>query len=292
MYGIDMHNFKTLISCQRNLDFHPEVPWSDLLPLYCFEDELLCGFHAKDKTHHETHEATVIEFKNHNLPQCLKVLHPYLSFPEISRLAERISVRFPKHTHPESKEWVQQLWRLYGYQPREDLLILATKITALPFAVQQWLTQKKLAPQDLAPLRAVNDLNILNDYWEILLSLNPSKSEGTKGIELLVELILMGHSKETLNTHATTTQSWLSFLQSLRYPLSTQQDLHAESKIRTLHWPAKSEARWVRRGDRSGVELKLFFSNPEELKINLVRLEKISRDVDGNNTLAELWSKN
>lgn len=294
-----MYQFKKMESCQRNLDFHPDNIWPELLPLYCHDDELLCGFQRRTLDHE-----SVIDLKNQNLSLCLKTIYPSLSFPELSRLIAQLLVRYPHNS-----SLTNEMWGHYGYQPRENLTLLAQKVIALPLDIQHWLSQKKFAPQDLAPLRALDDLSVLDDYWDDLLLANPSKSEGVKWLEMLIELILMGVSKEQLmlsstasaDSHADasttrstthTTAQWLSHLHALRYPLATQQTSLAEQKIRAFAWPPKSEARWTRRGDRSGVELKLFFANPQELKINTLRLEKIAQTLDNNTQWDELWSKN
>ncbi len=99
----------------------------------------------------------------------------------------------------------------------------------------------------------------------------------------------MGHQKEDI---LKPTPSLISHLHSLRYPMSLQQDNQNEQKIRALSWSSKWGARWTRRGDRSGVELKLFFTHPEELKGALVRLEKVSKELDNTPSLEDLWSKN
>lgn len=285
-----MYNFKKIDSCQRHLDFHPDNPWPDLLPLYCHTDELLCGFQR-----HSSENENAIHLEHQSLPLCIKTIYPQLSFPELSRLIAQLSARFPNSTH-----LYNEIWSLYGYHARENLALLAQKIIQLPLDIQRWLSQKKMAPQDLAPFRALDDLSVLDDYWDELLLANPSKSEGVKWLEMLIELILMDFTKTQLmpssssteNPQSRSTAQWLSHLHALRYPLSTQQADQAEQKIRTFSWPPKSEVRWSRRGDRSGVELKFFFSNPQELKINTLRLEKIAQDLENNTQWEELWSKN
>lgn len=285
-----MFNFKKMDSCQRHLDFHPENPWPELLPLYCHNDELLCGFQRSTRENEN-----VIQLEHESLPLCIKTIYPQLSFPELSRLIALLSARFPN-----SPDLYSEIWGLYGYQARENLSLLAQKLIQIPMDIQRWLSQKKLAPQDLAPLRALEDLSVLDDFWDEILLANPSKSDGVKWLEMLIELILMGFSKSQLMSTASSTENapsnstaqWLSHLHALRYPLATQQAEQAEQKIRSFSWPPKSEARWVRRGDRSGVELKLFFSNPQELKINNIRLEKIAQDLENNTQWEELWSKN
>lgn len=285
-----MYHFKKLASCQRHLDFHPENPWPELLPLYCYDDELLCGFERTDQENEN-----VIQLEHQSLPLCIKTIYPHLSFPEISRLVAQLTVQFPN-----SPALYNKIWSLYGYQARENLSLLALKLIQLPLEIQRWFSQKKWAPQDLAPLRALDDLNQLDEHWDELLLANPSKSDGVKWLEMLIELILMGFKKDQLrplhssteNSQPYTTAQWLSHLQALRYPLATQQSEQGEQKIRAMNWPPKSEARWTRRGDRSGVELKLFFSNPQELKINTIRLEKMVQDLENKTQWEELWSKN
>ncbi|MEY4615334.1 MAG: hypothetical protein RJB66_294 [Pseudomonadota bacterium] len=265
---IPIHN------CQKNLDFNPETPWTHSLPTYCFENELLCGF--------ERTEGVAIELQTAGLIEAFKAVYPQLGFFELARLSKKFA------STPNLKK---DLWSHYGYHWKENLEVLIDEIVKLPLDTQRWLQQKKLAPQDLAPLRSLPQQEILEWVWPLMMNPIFSKSDLSQILELVVELTLMEVPREKLVTGASTPQ-WIKSLKQLRYPQTSSSDGLGDQKIRTIAWPLRSEARWARRGDLSGVELKLFFSHPQELKRSIERLQQVCDDLQTNSAYEDLWSKN
>ena len=304
-----MNTILEIQDCQKTFNFSPETPWPELLPAYCYDGELLCGFNRLC--------GPVIQLEKETLAGCFKALYPELSFQELSRLSTKL---------PFDINLLQELWALYGFRWKESLFEVCQKVSELPMEVQGWLHLKKLGPQDLAPLRSIPSVQILNDFWPYILKFNFSKSEGTKLIELLVELLLLEIPQEKLlpqsqlgtqnqlskqkneipphsisenlnikkqgSDNTTEGSAWLKYLFEIRHPQSTQQDRMAEKSIVNLGWPLKSEARWSRRGDRAGIEFKMFFSHPQELKRSLDRLQQICINLSEKNEYEDLWSKN
>jgi hypothetical protein len=271
---------------QRNFDFQPEQPWPSLLPVYCYENELLCGFDRTEGVAIQLSTSTTSgEFP---LICCFKALYSELGFFELARLSL---------TLPPQPGLRENLWQQYGFRWRETLQEVVEKVTLLPLKVQQWLQTKKLGPQDLAPLRALPNIQALGDFWPQIIEFNLSKSETARTIELLVDLLLMDVNindllPQTSNEMSNQAQAWINHLHALRFPMATKQSQQAEEKIRQVAWPLKSEARWSRRGDRSGVELKLYFSHPQELKRSLDRLQQVCEDLQTQPEYEDLWSKN
>jgi hypothetical protein len=263
--------------CQRNLDFEPELPWADLLPAFCYQIErrweLLCGFDRKC--------GFALPLSGNNLPQTLKAIYPVMSFVELARLSSLLPLESTDRS---------ELWTLYGYRWKESLAAVVNKVIHLPLCTQKWLQLKRLGPQDLAPLRSLEKTDQLEEFWPHFTRLNLSKTEGAKVLELLVELLLLGTTAAELAPEGTGDQ-WCKALIGKRFPLTTNQDKLAETKIRTLAWPLKTEAHWTRRGDRSGVELKMFFSHPQELRRSLDRLEQVCTDLQEHSEYEDLWSK-
>ena len=56
-----------------------------------------------------------------------------------------------------------------------------------------------------------------------------------------------------------------------------------------MPWPHQSQAKWTKRGDRSGIELKLFFSHPEELNRAVQRLQQVSEAFENDLQAQEIW---
>lgn len=269
-----------LQDCLRGLDFEPEIDWPQALPCYSYNQELLCGFNRPLSSNE-----TVIPLQGKSLPLFIKALYPQLSFMELIRLSSKLL--------PLNSNDFEELWSLYQYRDIANIRPLISKVLVLPKEVQKWLHQKKVGPQDLAPFKALETINLLQDYWDLFLKSQFSKSDGVKTLELLIELILLGFStKEIIPEESLNGSTWYQHLYALRFPKSSLQDQKSEELVRQALWPNKTEARWTRRGDRSGVELKLFFTHPDELKKILILLEKTSKDLVDNKQLESIWSKN
>jgi hypothetical protein len=83
---------------------------------------------------------------------------------------------------------------------------------------------------------------------------------------------------------------WLHQLKKERYPMTTLQSKKNEAILQKLSWPLHSQPKWIRRGDKSGVELKIFFSHPQELERSLIMLEQVKTQLQKNNIGETLWS--
>lgn len=269
---------------RKDWDFSPFKTWPRALPAFAFNDQLLCGFDRED--------GEVVVLNADNLLDVCYSIHPELSFIELSRLHQRL---------PLSAEEIPQLWSLYGYRWREALAETVQRVLSVPREIQNLFQEKKMGPNDLAPLRSLTDTAGLSPYWRPMIQCQASKSELIKILELLVELTLLG--KTDLADHHSTTPStentmdlsarvWLQKLNRLRYPMSSSSEDACDKKIKEIHWPLRSDARWTRRGDLSGIELKMFFSHPQELKRSLMKLEQINEDLLHSKKFEDLWSRN
>lgn len=144
-----------------------------------------------------------------------------------------------------------------------------------------WATQKKLKDQDLLFKRALtttlHELLFLK-LADHLATLNPTFSDGLQALEMLTDLILMGH-KETLFENSADFQTWKQSLRQLRFPETTGRDEILKTKLEKLPWPYGSKIKFERRGDRAGVELKLFVSSATDLTKILASLERVQQEI-------------
>jgi hypothetical protein len=76
--------------------------------------------------------------------------------------------------------------------------------------------------------------------------------------------------------------SCLNELQILRYPESSRRDKQAEFALKKYRWPQSSQVRWLRQGDRSGIEIKLFISHPQELRKVAEHLLQLHKQLETN----------
>lgn len=159
----------------------------------------------------------------------------------------------------------------------ESIKKLAPKLVTMPFNFLNWLHQKAIAAQDLAPLHAL-DVERLHSYFEPILMARPSKTEGIQILELLVDLILLEKSESLLQEalKGPTANLVLKNLKELRYPQTAARD--QQQAQNQLNWPGQVTAKFQRRGDRSGYDLHFFASHPSELKKTLQQLEKVAEE--------------
>jgi hypothetical protein len=144
-----------------------------------------------------------------------------------------------------------------------------------------WSEAKKVKESDLIFTRALKSpvhLDLFHKLADQVAGLNPSFSEGLQILELITDLILMGHQEE-LFAQALNVESYKSYLKSLRYPQTTQRDENLKSKLESLPWPYGAKVKFERRGDRAGVELKLFISSEIDLTKILASLERVKQDL-------------
>lgn len=149
--------------------------------------------------------------------------------------------------------------------------------------LQTWLESKKAAGIDLpflTLLKSESQLSILDKVFEKFEVVRPSFSDGVKILELVTENILIrpnDNSLENLFEHSDSAENWLKNLNHLRYPITTARDSELENKMMALPWPYGAKTKFERRGDRSGVELKLFISSEADLTKVISSLERVKK---------------
>ncbi|MCC2677467.1 MAG: hypothetical protein K0R29_43 [Pseudobdellovibrio sp.] len=144
-----------------------------------------------------------------------------------------------------------------------------------------WKEQKKVKDQDLVFLNSVKEelhQELFAKVSEQMASLKPSFTEGIAFLEAASELILMGHT-EQLFENSTDFPAWQQSLKRLRYPQTTVRDEEQKKKFETLPWPAGSKVKFERRGDKSGVELKVFISGAPDVTKILAALERVQQEL-------------
>lgn len=145
---------------------------------------------------------------------------------------------------------------------------------------EQWQIEKKIKPSDLIftqSLKSSIQKDLFNQTAELLASLKPSFSEGLKILETVTDLILMGHN-ESIFENSKTLDIWKLHLQQLRFPHTTSQDVDLKTKLENLPWPSQSKVKFERRGDRAGVEVKLFISSSADLTKIISAFERIQTE--------------
>lgn len=145
-----------------------------------------------------------------------------------------------------------------------------------------WAIEKKIKDSDIHFVKLLNnpaDLNKLYKVCDEVILLKPSFSEIIKIIETLTELILMGNSEILSPGSINNLEDYKKYLFQIRFPQAAQKDNELKNKMEKLPWPYGSKIKFERRGDRSGVELKVFISNEVDLTKILASLERVKQEL-------------
>lgn len=280
---MQMTNPPELISttrCDDRLNFSPLSLWPLGLPAVSINKVLIAGFGQQLTLNYQipTENSAV------TIADLFRSLYSDLSFSELAAL-QKSSAPF---------DWLPMnlIVQKFGFQYNDSFNKVCQVLQSTPENFQKWCAEKKVGPQDLMPLLSfaekINSLNVL--FLEIL-QLKLSKALGIKALELGIELLMMGTDAEDLSSqnlfNANRNQNalqnkdknpgelWLEALTWRRYPETKARDEERRRQMDQLPWPGHSQARWVRQGDRAGIELKLFVAQPSDLKKYLNSLQTV-----------------
>jgi hypothetical protein len=268
-----------ITQCNKSLSFNSTNSLAKSLVPTSFSKVLLNGFAHPDTSLVINYSPTDCEFL-----VLFKSLHPDLSFVEICEFSKNLSI-IPGFENFTSHE----VFANYAYK-FDALLKQSIELSSdLPTDFLHWCTQKKWGPQDFAPLRSLSSEQIIELHPYFIKIKDPcSKSEGTQIFELLIELFLLNKNISLLLQ--LDINQWPAYLKKERYPATHTQQQKNEDLVQKINWPLHSQAKWIRRGDKSGIELKLFFSHPQELSRSLIKLEQVKSYFETDSTGKQLWS--
>lgn len=256
--------------CDNCLNFQPLQEWPASLPAVAVNSIVLAGFSQELVFNHQ------IDAKNSDkIASLFRSLYFELTFVEMSRLI----LKAKNHS------WfpLALIAQKFGWQANEQFFLIADRLNEMPAGFQKWCSDKKVSPLDLLPLLSAGDLDLKFLFHDIL-QFNLSKSLGVKALELGIELMLMGNKPEEITSQRLLTfigrdqtpgEAWIETLKHMRFPETAKRDLAHEQKMTSLPWPGTSHAKWTRQGDRAGIELKLFVTQPSDLKKYLQSLSKV-----------------
>ena len=255
--------------CTKGLDFSPLAHWPQGLPAVAINKLIIAGFNQDLAFNHE------VELnQTDTMVKIFRSLYSDLSLAEIARLCQRaqqiekFATWFP----------LEPLISAFGLQPSAFFYQVIDAIQSLPIPMQNWCAEKKLGAQDFAPLLAAKGLD-LSQLWQNVVSLSFSRSQTVLALELVVDLFLLGRTAKEIGLEKMAWRAevdpWIESLKVHRFPETYRRDQQTEAKMKELPWPGTGQARWARQGDRAGIELKLFVSQPSDLKKYIQSLRQI-----------------
>lgn len=201
-------------------------------------------------------------------------LYPNLTLPELARIKAQPWQHFFEFN---------SLLEKYHYRTSANLLRLLDLLAQLPSELQDYLSEKKYAPKELSIIALV-PFELAEKTLAFIKMQNFSKSQGAQALEWLLEIQMQAANDSLAGLseyQAATADLSLEKIHRSRYPLTQIRDEQKEKDLRQKlerAWPQSLQAQFLRKGDRSGFELKLFVSNPVELKKYILNLEKVAAE--------------
>lgn len=257
---------KSISDCSRQLDFSPLSPWPESLPGIAITGWVLAGFDRPIVLDYEidlNQADKIVEF--------FKGLYPELSFAELSRLVFQCDSA--------KIQWLPKkiLFQAYGLNWNDHTMKISQNLSQLPIHFQNWCGLKKVGAQELCPLLAAQSIPV-NVLCHQIVHRQLSRALGIRALELGIELLLMEQNIDELLSANCNADEWVEQLALRRFPEQSRRDSEAQQLIKKYPWPGSSQIRWTRQGDRAGIEMKLFVSQPSDLKKfseNLNRLQDL-----------------
>ncbi|MGE0526131.1 MAG: hypothetical protein AB7P49_03630 [Bdellovibrionales bacterium] len=249
------------------MDFRPRTPWPAALPPIAWHGYLLCGF---DRKHGMALDIGDDEPAT-PLAQAVGSCHPKLGLGEQARLYARLERAFPNGRDVQS-----ELLTHYGLRFSDRLFQSLARLNESPPDFQNLVDEKSWGVRDLSPLLAVPSVAEIHPLLSAISELALSKSEGTKAVELAVELHLMGHPvQELLPAAGEEATIYLRQLERWRRPRASANDENSRRNVAEWPWPAHVHGQWHRFGDQTGLEIRIRATSPHDLEKKLERLRSI-----------------
>lgn len=256
----------SISQCGKDLDFLPTRDWPAALPAIAWRGQLVCGF-----TREQGAAFDVSVLQRAGLISTLKACHPELGLAELARLSARLEQTWPD-LFVELRAGLHQEYGLRGGERLSETLG-ALRLTPLVF--QQWVDARRVSPRDLAPLLALPKPEEFYPFLEALPPLGFSRSDGTRALELGVELFLLGRPLSDLLPSQNTAARYLQALERWRRPQAAARDEEWRADVERWPWPSQVQGQWKRFGDQSGLEINIRTTSPEDLGRKLERLTSI-----------------
>ncbi len=219
-----------------------------------------------------------LDLSSLTIEDALSVVYPALSFCELVETLKKLK------TSALICENLNQalVFTNYGFSLDSKLTRLLEVLPYMPAVFWNWCCKHSLSPRDLTPLLSVQSPQQLSLSLDSFNELQLSRNLGAQIIELLVECFLMDNADADLftlsqNSPASKTSGdhWLQNLKTRRFPQTAKADSEKQKTLLSLPWTKDLQTRWLRQGDRSGVEVRFFAANPKELQKHVDQLQKI-----------------
>lgn len=200
--------------------------------------------------------------------QIFQSLFPNCSLVELFRLRAAIL----DSNLEDKQELVRSIFDGWHIQVDDRLDEIAKKILSFPVGIQKYFAEKMFVLRELSFTLLSSEMKLTENWFHVLehmVAIGFSKSEFTQACDLLCSFFQNQPSSRAAETELTKFVTPAELLQSLRqivYPRATQDDQTMDQKLQTQPWFQKKTMRWIRLGDRSGIELKTVIQSSTDAK--------------------------
>ncbi|MBY0385099.1 hypothetical protein K2X05_08060 [bacterium] len=215
-----------------------------------------------------------LDLSSLSIEDALIVAYPELSFCSLIEVLKRIEHSIVLDA--------SKVFANYGFLLDSKLSHLLKIIPQFPPSFWQWCQKHSLSPRDLFPLLSLNSPQEISQCLEKFAEFSISRSLGAQILELSVECYLTTGNEALLIADIKNGDQWLQYLKTLRFPNTVKSDLQKEKELLSLPWTKDLNTRWLRQGDRSGLEIRFFASNQKELLKHVQQLQNIITQVETN----------
>ena len=250
--------------CNKSLDFQPDAPWPKNWPAFAWNQFIVAGF--KEKNFHALNFSSEDVKFLHLFHTC----HPRLHLSEFSRITS-----LWKKTESFSFSW-KDFFSKYDLKNTRLFTSILPIFANTPLVFQKWVDQKKIHPSELRVLTSLKDIKSISSLLQWISEENLSHSLGISILEQGVELILMGTSLEEIFKNNLSQEEVLKTIEQKRKPLSHSEEQIKKEQLKKILWPSGIHSQWQRKGDKTGLEIKIWCQNQKELEEKLSKVNQLS----------------
>ena len=250
--------------CNKSLDFQPNASWPKNWPAFAWNQFIVAGF--KENNPH------VLNFSSENVKflHLFHTCHPYLHLSELSRITS-----IWKKTEALPLSW-EDFFSIYDLKNINLLTSMLPIFANTPPAFQKWVDQKKIHPAELRILKSLKDIKTIFPLLLWIAKENLSHSLGISVLEQGTELILMDIPLEEIFKKNLSQEETVQMIEQKRKPLSYSTEQIKRQKLKEILWPTGVNSQWQRKGDKTGLEIKIWCQNQKELEEKLTKVNQLS----------------
>ena len=251
--------------CKTSLNFQTIKTWPVNWPPFSWETTQISGFNSSSIYALNFHSYDV------NFLHLFHNCYPKLHLMELAQIATKW-----KNIEPYFFTW-SDFFTLYGlHQPPDDLKKQLQKLLSTPLSFQNWLTDKRIHLNELRIFNVFSEINDLDFIFQWLHKNNVSKSNGLTALELAGELRLMGYKEaDILPSHIHSVELSIEYMEQKRKKNTLSVDQEKQKYLQQIAWPAHANGRWLRKGDETGLEIKLWCKNQKDMAKKIEQINKV-----------------